>query len=103
MPLDRDQLAKRAAQELRDGYTVNLGIGSAQNTGGAPVVAARIPTQTCNSVHSTIVRRRFTRRRLRPASVLMVHSPSRSIRRNQVEHLIAIFRQFSRTDALDGP
>ncbi|HBS29871.1 MAG TPA: succinyl-CoA--3-ketoacid-CoA transferase [Phycisphaerales bacterium] len=27
MPLTRDQLAMRAAQELRDGYTVNLGIG----------------------------------------------------------------------------
>jgi len=27
MPLTRDQLAMRAAQELRDGYIVNLGIG----------------------------------------------------------------------------
>lgn len=27
MPLTRDQLAQRAAQELRDGFTVNLGIG----------------------------------------------------------------------------
>ena len=27
MPLDRNQLAKRASQELRDGYYVNLGIG----------------------------------------------------------------------------
>jgi 3-oxoacid CoA-transferase subunit B len=27
MPLSRDELAKRAAQELRDGATVNLGIG----------------------------------------------------------------------------
>jgi 3-oxoacid CoA-transferase subunit B len=27
MPLDRNQLAKRASQELRDGFYVNLGIG----------------------------------------------------------------------------
>jgi 3-oxoacid CoA-transferase subunit B len=27
MPLTRDQIVARAAQELRDGYTVNLGIG----------------------------------------------------------------------------
>ena len=27
MPLNRDQIAKRAARELRDGYIVNLGIG----------------------------------------------------------------------------
>lgn len=27
MPLDRNQLAQRAAQELRDGYYINLGIG----------------------------------------------------------------------------
>jgi len=27
MPLTRDQITKRAAQELRDGYVVNLGIG----------------------------------------------------------------------------
>src|SRR5437867_3030390 len=27
MPLTREQIAKRAAQELRDGYYVNLGIG----------------------------------------------------------------------------
>jgi 3-oxoacid CoA-transferase subunit B len=27
MPLTRDQIVKRIAQELRDGYTVNLGIG----------------------------------------------------------------------------
>ncbi|MBX3364338.1 MAG: CoA transferase subunit B [Phycisphaeraceae bacterium] len=27
MPLDRDQITRRAARELRDGYIVNLGIG----------------------------------------------------------------------------
>jgi 3-oxoacid CoA-transferase subunit B len=27
MPFDRNQIAKRIAQELRDGYYVNLGIG----------------------------------------------------------------------------
>src|ERR1700694_3513983 len=27
MPLTRDQIVRRAAQELRDGYYVNLGIG----------------------------------------------------------------------------
>jgi 3-oxoacid CoA-transferase subunit B len=27
MPLDRDQIAKRASRELRDGFVVNLGIG----------------------------------------------------------------------------
>src|SRR5258706_7564310 len=27
MPLTRDQIVKRAAEELRDGYYVNLGIG----------------------------------------------------------------------------
>ena len=27
MPLTRDQIAQRAAKELRDGFLVNLGIG----------------------------------------------------------------------------
>ena len=27
MPLTREQIVRRAAQELRDGYYVNLGIG----------------------------------------------------------------------------
>src|SRR5947199_5620941 len=37
MPLNRDQIVRRAAQELRDGYYGNLGIGM------PPLVANNIP------------------------------------------------------------
>jgi 3-oxoacid CoA-transferase subunit B len=43
MPLTRDQIVRRAAQELRDGYYANLGIGCqpavipTQRTAGAPL------------------------------------------------------------------
>jgi 3-oxoacid CoA-transferase subunit B len=40
MPLTRDQIVKRAAQELRDGYYVNLGIG--------------IPTLVANNIPSGV-------------------------------------------------
>ena len=39
MPLNRDQIAKRIADEVQDGYTVNLGIG--------------IPTLVANYIPST--------------------------------------------------
>src|SRR6266566_1319145 len=39
MPLNRDQIAQRIAQEVQDGYTVNLGIG--------------IPTLVANFIPST--------------------------------------------------
>ncbi|MEQ1722600.1 MAG: CoA transferase subunit B [Pseudobdellovibrio sp.] len=40
MPLTREQIAKRIAQEVKDGYTVNLGIG--------------IPTLVANYIPSTL-------------------------------------------------